>query len=388
MRRFCLALLLTGMALAAWPQKPAPPTKDAITKVTVEQLEESLAEAHGGADAELAQALMRLELTERLSAKRFAHLKEALPGQKSAQALLILADQSEFLTPPQDEIADQSVPDAAATRAMLVGIVNYVNTTQRQLPNLMATRETTGFEDRPAEDSLEATGIVSVSALPLHAVGNSSMVVTYRDRKEVVDEKATKGLKQGSPVGGLVTSGEFGPILSTVVADALKGTITWARWEEGTAGRVAVFHFTVPEAKSNYFVKFCCYVDGFSSDGQPNLAVFNQKAGYHGDLTFNPADGSILRVSLQAEMPPSGIVPNAGIVIEYSPVEIGGQSYICPARSISRLQAHAGKQEAMYSRANYKGPVKTFLNDVEFKQYRRFGTEMRILSSDASPGSN
>jgi hypothetical protein len=263
--------------------------------------------------------------------------------------------------------------------------VNYVNTTQRQLPNLMATRETTGFEDRPAEDSLEATGIVSLSALPLHAVGNSSMVVTYRDRKEVVDEKATKALKQGAPVGGLVTSGEFGPMLSTVVADALKGAITWAGWEEGTAGRVAVFHFAVPEAKSNYFVKFCCYVDGFASDGQPNLAVFNQKAGYHGDLTFNPSDGSILRVSLQAEMPPTGLVPKAGIVIEYSPVEIGGQSYTCPSRSISLLQAHAGKQEAMYSRANYKGPVKTFLNNVEFKQYRRFGTEMKILSSDAPP---
>ena len=227
---------------------------------------------------------------------------------------------------------------------------------------------------------------MSVSYLPLHRIGNSSVAVAYRDRKEVVDEKASKAMKQGAAVGGLVTSGEFGPILSTVVADALKGTITWAHWEEGTVGRTAVFHFSVPEAKSNYYVKFCCYLDGYSGDGEPERAVFNERAGYHGDISFNPADGSILRVSLQAEMPPTGIVPNAGIVIEYSPVEIGGKTYICPSRSISILQAHAGQQKAMYSKANYQGPAKTFLNDVEFKQYRRFGSDIRILSeNDTAP---
>ena len=279
MCRFALAPLLLLTALAARAQKPAQPTKDAVKPVTVEQLEQSLTETQGGADAELAQSLMRLELTERLSARRFTHLKEALPGEKSAQALLILTDRSEFLNPPKDEIVDQPVPDVAATRAMLVAIVNYVNTTQRQLPNLMATRETTGFEDRPAQDSLESTGIVSMSAMPLHQIASSTRVVTYRDRKEIVDEKASKGMKQGAPVEGLVTSGEFGPILSTVVADALKGAITWAHWEEGAAERNAVFHFSVPEGKSNYFVKFCCYVDGYQAGGEPELAVYNERAG-------------------------------------------------------------------------------------------------------------
>jgi hypothetical protein len=385
MRGLFLPLLLAPLALASFAQKPPTVAKDAATRVTVEQLEESLADAHGGGDAALAQALGRLDLTERLSAKRLAHLKEALPGDKSKEELLIVADRSEFLDPPKDEIVEDAVPDPAATRAMLVAIVNYVNTTQRQLPNLMATRETTAFEDHPAEDSLESTGIVSVSAQPMHAVSNSSVVVTYRDRKEVVDEKATKALKQGGRVGGLVTAGEFGPILSTVVADALKGSITWGRWEEGTTGHVAVFHFTVPQAKSNYSVQFCCYVEGYGGDGQPQLAVFNEKAGYHGDITFNPADGSILRVSLQAEMPSGDIVPHAGIVIEYSPIDIGGKNYICPVHSISLLESHSTKREGMVAKTNYQGPVKTFLNDVAFTQYRRFGSETRILSSDAAP---
>jgi len=333
----------------------------------------------------MAQALSRLELTERLSDTRFTHLKGNLPGDKSQQELLILADQSIFLSPPDDEIVQEPAPDPSATRQMLVQIVNYVNTTVRQLPNLMAVRETTGFEDRPSEDRLDATGTLSLSYLPIHFVGKSSIAVTYRDRKEVVDENATKSLKQGAPIGGLATTGEFGPILSTAVADALKGKITWARWEQGTSSRVAVFRFEIPDEKSSYHVKFCCVPEGYSDSGQPELKAFDERASYHGEITFDPADGSILRITMEGEMPPKGLVSNAGIAIEYGPVEIAGKSYICPLKSVSVLRAHTAMQQGMSSRTNYQGHAKTYLNAVEFSQYRRFGSEIHILAGDNQP---
>lgn len=86
-----------------------------------------------------------------------------------------------------------------------------MNTTARQLPNLIATRETAGFEDRPQQDVQQETAVVGLSYLPLHLVGKSSFVVTYRERKEVVDEAATKALKHGPQIGGLVTSGSSVP---------------------------------------------------------------------------------------------------------------------------------------------------------------------------------
>jgi len=122
-----------------------------------------------------------------------------------------------------------------------------------------------------------------------------------------------------------------------------------------------------------------------NSDQEPNLQPFNERAGYHGELVFNPADGSILRVTLEAEMPPTGLVPTAGIAIEYGPVEIGGQTYICPTKSVSLLRAHTAIPQGMSSRANYKGDPKTYLNDVEFNQYRRFGSEARILTENQPP---
>jgi hypothetical protein len=381
MRTFALAALLAALARPALAADPAP-----SKKVTVDELTQVLAADHGDADADVAHQLSTLELTERLSAARFARFKADLPGEKAQQALVILADRSAFLDPPGDEIAADPMPGPDATRQMLVQIVNYVNTTVRQLPNLMAMRDTTGFEDRPQEDTQEPTGLTTLIYLPLHVVGKSSFAVTYRDRKEVVDESATKALRHGSQIGGLVTSGEFGPILSTVLADALKGKITWARWEQSTGGRAAVFHYAVPEEKSSYYVKFCCVVNGYRDDGQPDLQVFDERASYHGEITFDPADGAILRITLQAEMPPKGLVSSAGIDIEYGPVEIGGKTYICPAKSVSVLLAHTTQPPVgMQARSNYHGTAKTFLNDVVFGQYRRFGSETRILTGENEP---
>jgi hypothetical protein len=377
-----LAALLAALVLLAAAAKATTPKPEAPEKVTVNQLEQALSAAHGKSDAEVAQTLSSLELAERLSTVRLDHLKADLPGGKSQQALAILADQSAFLPPPESDTVTDPIPDPAATRQMLVQIVNYVNATLRQLPNLIAIRETTGFEDRPAEDSLESTGVVSLSYLSLHEVGKSSIAITFRDRREVEDESASNAFKHEGKIGGLITSGEFGPILSTVLADAIKGKITWARWERGPSGRLAVLHFAVPDGQSNYRVKFCCIPNGLTSTGQPDMQVFDERSSYHGDITFDPANGSILRIALQAEMPPKGLVPNAGIVVEYGPVEIGGKTYLCPVKSVSVLQAHTALQQGAISRTNYQGAAKTFLNEVEFDQYRRFGSETRIVSGD------
>jgi hypothetical protein len=374
-------LLFTSAFLSITAQAESKPP--ATQSVSVDQLAQTLTASHGKSDADLAEQLSTIELTERLNGTQLTRLSGTLPGVKSREALILLADKSAFLDPPAAEIPANPAPDTAATRQMLVQIVGYVNTTLRQLPNLIASRETTGFEDRPQEDSLEATGIVSYSYQPLHFVGRSFATVTFRDRKEIVDERTRKGGNEGK-IGGMITSGEFGPILSVVVADALKGRISWARWEQGASGRLAVFHYSVLEDKSNYRVKFCCIVNGYDASGKPDLLPFDEQSAYHGEIAFDPSNGTILRLTIRAELPINGLVSNAGVVMEYAPFEIGGKDYICPARSISLLEAHTEQPHGMYSKADYKGPAKTFLNDAVFDQYKRFGSETRILTGDNS----
>lgn len=377
-KRMLVGVLLwaTGQVLLLAAEPPS-------TQVSLEQLTNAAVDLSRDSDAGAAQHLAALDLTERIDISHLSKLLAMMPGEKSRTALMLVADKAAFLGSPSSAIGDDPTPDAGATRAMLVKVVNYVNTTNRQLPNLMAERTTTGFEDRPSEDALEATGVVSYSYLPLHWMGRSTVPVTYRDRKEVVDEKAGKGKKEGAGIGGLVTSGEFGPVLSIVVGDALKGQITWARWERGNGERVAVFHFEVPEQKSNYRLQFCCVVEGYDSNGIPDMEKFDERAGYHGEIAFNPEDGSVLRLTAIAEMPAGGLVPHAGFGIEYGPVDIGGRSYICPLHGVAMLQAHTTHQQAVISRSAYRGEAKTFLNDIAFSKYRRFGSEVRIVPAGA-----
>lgn len=103
MRTLVLLLTLTGFVIPALGAK----------RVAVDQLEQTLAAAHSLQDAEVARQLSGLELTERLSTAKLDRLKAELPGEKSRQALMILADASAFLDPPATEISNQPAPDLA-----------------------------------------------------------------------------------------------------------------------------------------------------------------------------------------------------------------------------------------------------------------------------------
>lgn len=374
-RSICIGFIAACAVLASAEDKP-----DAPKTVTVAALQQALGAGNGKTDAEVAQQFGSLKLSERLSTDTLMQLSSKLPGQRSRQALLLLADQSAFLAPPDAEIANKPTPSPAETRQMLVRIVNYVNTTLHQLPNFIATRHTTAFEDEPRRDVLEGNATVSYSYQPLHFVAETTATVTYRDHKEEIDQHPRAASSNRQKVGGLVTAGEFGPILTVVVADALKGKITWARWENFREGTEAVFHYSVPAKDSHDRVRFCCVVNGYSRDGQADMQIFDEQPAYQGEIAFNPLDGSILRLTVEAEMPSTGLVPEAGIVVEYRPVDIGGKNYVCPYRSVSHLLAHVQPQQGMFSRADFKGPAKTFLNDVSFGEYRRFGSESRILT--------
>jgi hypothetical protein len=263
---------------------------------------------------------------------------------------------------------------------MMVAIVGYVNNNLHQLPNFVATRSTNAFEDRPAEDMVGpgGAGTVSLSYQPIHFVAKSSSSVTYRESHEVVDGKTAA--KPGSQPKGLVTFGEFGPFLSTVVADAVKGKITWARWVQGTDGPEAVFHFQVPKKQSNYIVRFCCTTEDASASFTTH--VFSEQAAYHGEVQFNPATGAILRITVEAELDPGELVSKAGMVVEYSPTPIGASQVVLPARSVSLLQAHTARPRSGMQSPTYTGTPKTFLNDTAFTDYHQFRGEARILTGE------
>ena len=358
-----VAGLLMGIALPAFAAK----------RVTVKQLDELLIAAHGKPDGRVAEQLSGLVLTERASSVRLLRWETDFPGRRTRDALVALADVSAFLDSPASEIRDLSVPGLDEQRRIMSLAAEYVSKVIPQLPNFLATRKTAYFEDSPSEPyfnpDLPTGGLGLTEYRPLHVVGKSSVAVTYRDGREVLDAGTQKDHKPGTQSDWLTTTGEFGPILAIVVGDAIRGTVTWGHWEQGATGPQAVLHYAVPQEKSRYKVVSPC-----------QAGIDQEFPAYHGEIAVDPAGGSILRLTIVADMNPTCRVAKANILVEYGPVDIGGRSYICPVKCVSLTRMPV--DEAPKGVQAPTAPLKTQLNDVSFEGYHLFRAESRILTGD------
>jgi VWFA-related protein len=373
-----ITILFTLPALAAKP-------------VSTDQLEQFLESAHGKTDAEVARQIAELRLTERLSSARLVEMQKQLPGDRSIQALQALADESAFLSPSPSESTEKAAPDLPEQRRIMGLVVAYVRKAIPQLPNFLATRVTTRFEDKPQR------GADFVNKYePLHQVANHSAQVSYQDGRELLDTGA-KSVKDQTPERGLTTWGEFGPILATVLLDAARSRLAWQRWEQGQSGPLAVFAYSVPRESSHYEVDYCCV-----SDSEGRTHVFHELEAYHGEMSVDPATGAILRLKVEAEIKAGEPVSRADLLVEYAKVEIGGGNYICPVHSIALSRARSlGQDDVEMVQASPRGagggasltPVlvgttadttqQTLLNDVSYLQYHVFRAESRVLTEGA-----
>jgi hypothetical protein len=389
MRKLILLVIFGLMALPA----------SAAHRFTVGQLRQFVSSqlAAGRRDSSMAGDLAGIELTEQLTPSAMEGIRNELkPGPKTIAALGLLSDCSTFLSPPADEVASQSAPDLKAQQAMLNRASDFALNALRHLPDFLATRTTRSFESSSifvsnrkvnGDDSGANTADpdrISVQS-PFYEAGTFDREITYREGHELSgdsDLAAGQRLMPSSEPLGLVSSGEFGSELATILLDVEKGQITWGHWEQTSAGLTAVFHYTVPPGAANYSVDFCC-VRHFENGGPhpkwtfriPGVGdITNSYRGtppYHGNLYLNPSTGTVLRVTLVAELKDSDPITQVASSVQYGPEEIGGKIFVLPLHGmvISSFRSSPGSE------------IKTVLriNETSFANYHRFGSTVRVL---------
>lgn len=375
------AMLIALAALLATP--PAFAAKN----VTVEELSREIASLGKTKDAKAAGQLYELQLTQRLSAKELNALEAELPGPESRRALVAVTDQAEFLDPPPNEIPNQPAPSVDQQRAIIAKSIDYAEATLHQLPNLYARRDTIRYEDVPAGLRNERTDTI-MPYQPLHPVSRSIATVLYRDGKEIVQKQAAQQGASTPAATGMVTFGEFGPIFSVLYGDLPKGNLRWGYWEHGKIGLEAVFRFNVAKRDSHYLVRYCCII------GQ----IFQQFPAYHGEITIDPSKGTILRLTLIADMTADDPLANSELMVQYGSVEVGGKKYFCPVRNISVSRAPAQSVQSVVKTGTFGAPppdesrlgvpLETMLNEAVFDQYHIFRGDVQILTADNAEGAS
>jgi VWFA-related protein len=354
----------------------------AVRPVTVEQLGQVLTTAHDRPDAELAQQLSELTLTERLSSTKLLSWTGGLRGGKARQALVALADASAFLDPPAGEIPVDAPPDHNAQQRITSLALEYLNKALPNLPNFYATRTTVHYQESPPFEK----GDAKITYQPLHIADTVKDTVLYRNGYEVGESDTARNKKRKVDEPYLVTYGTFGPLLRGMI-DAIvlaPGGLAWRRWEQGASKPLAVFDYVVPVGKSSYDTGGCCLPDG---DG---TSAFQNRAGYHGEIAIDPATGALLRMELIFDLKSTTPLIQSEIMTEYGPVEIGGKSYICPVRSvsISRGRSMAVLSETLQDRQKIAwresfrtyGPYATMLNDITFDSFHMFRADSQMLT--------
>jgi VWFA-related protein len=379
MRRVLIAALVLAVALPSWAAK----------HMTVAQLAQMLSaeSAVHKPDAEIAQKINGVELSERLSEKTLGQLSQPFPaGSKAAVALLLLADRSAFLDPPASEEPTTPAPDAAAQQKMLEAAQRFVLETLPRLPNLLATRTTLSFDDSPQE----VTKGGYAQRVGLHLIGSSKAEVSVNNEKGY-PLTTVAGQAPAQPQGGLTTWGEFGSALLIILSDSAHGKVTWSHWEETSSGALAVFHYDVPESASHYEID--TPVEALQSNGGSNrwariggsgamtaastTKMRRAKPAYRGSLWIDPATGTIVRLTLVADLRGNPTFESGAILVDYGSVPIAGRTLICPVRSLALSAAPPSVH------ATLAGEATEWLNENLFTSYHLFAATTRILTENS-----
>lgn len=334
----------------------------AQTRLTVRQLESFLLtrDTQKHSDAIIARELASLQLSEQLTDASLANFASRFRiGPQSAEQLEVIAAASNFEPPPAAEVDSQPPPDSREQNRIFQSAREYASSTALRLPDFLALRSTRSYNNTP-----QLTGRKHKAAMWMHFVGAYRRQVSVRAGQEVSLPDASNQNSGNSHTEGLTTWGEFGPLLVTVLADAQSGSITWNRWQNDANGkRLAVFRYTVPRSASHDLIDLCCYF------------TFRDKPAYHGELYVDPASGTILQITLDADLPSDAPMIASRLSVQYAPVEIGGKTYICPVRGTAVSVVHDRELELLIG----AGPER-FVNLVSFTNYHKFVSTSRILT--------
>jgi hypothetical protein len=257
-------------------------------------------------------------------------LEAAAPGPAGELAITVPTD---AIPPPTPEESQALIGDA---RERAVGYKNG-------LPNFMCVEVT----DR----SLDPTGRGSWKHRD-----TITELLRYRDKNEARMVLEVDGRPAASTdpdaIKGPTSTGEFGGVLSAVFEPSARADFKWKETDTLGSGTVQVFDYKVAKENSNYSVR--------GSNGlQPTVS-------FHGKVFVDSATRSVRRVTLIAEDLPKDFPTHASTVsVDYDYVSINAHDYLMPISAEVSLQE--GRHEAI-------------LNTIEFRDYRRFGSNVKILN--------
>lgn len=164
-----------------------------------------------------------------------------------------------------------------------------------------------------------------------------------------------KPVKKGSPMDtGTWSTGEFGSILGDIFSPATRARFALARNSEAAGVKAKVFDFSVQQPNSHWKVIL-------------GRTIY---PAYSGAVWIDPATATVLRIEKKGrEIPATFGLDHFESAVDYDWVRIGSQKYLLPVKSENI--------------ACFRGTSDCTLNQIEFRNYRKFSAESQILQVES-----
>jgi VWFA-related protein len=181
-----------------------------------------------------------------------------------------------------------------------------------------------------------------------------SELLTYRDRMESRKMLAVDGhdaRSEPDPAKGMVSHGEFGGVLNAIFEPSAHAVFTWKQ-----SGLIAGEHVDI------YEYKIAAKDSSFSLTGDNN---WQYNTAFHGLVSIDSATLGVRQLTAIADdLPKDFSIHASAMRVDYGYIAINGHDYLLPTQATIALLRH--KHEGV-------------LNEIQFRDYKRFGATARVL---------
>jgi hypothetical protein len=297
-------------------------------------------------DRQVAEYLRKVKLTDKLDDRTIEDLQSLGAGPRTVAALRELSEASASLPvapppPPKPVYVPPPPPDSEEQAKIIDQARDYALNYTKQLPNFICVQVTRRDVDPTGTGNNWYHSDTITARLSYNGFENYEVILHN-------DQPVANG-KDMRQFGGTTSEGEFGSMLKEIFEPATHTEFSWDHWATLRRRKTYVFAYDVQQQFSQYHVE---------ADDAPSIVP-----AYRGLVYIDYDSKAVVKIVMSPyDLPSTFPIHNITSSLDYDLETIGDMQYMLPLRSVL-----TSKRDRQMTR-----------NDIEFRLYRKFGTESTI----------
>ncbi|MGA2215949.1 MAG: hypothetical protein ABSH31_21940 [Bryobacteraceae bacterium] len=306
-------------------------------------------------DNKVAEYLRHVKLTDKLDDRTIEDLQSLGAGAKTVAVLRELGDASASLPPapppaPKPVYVPPPPPDSVEQEKIIEQARDYALNYTKQLPNFICVQVTRRDYDPTGTGNNWYHSDTITARLSYNGAENYEVIL--HNNQPVTNANMRQ-------FGGTTSEGEFGSMLDQIFEPETHTQFSWDHWGKLRGRKTYVFAYDVQQEYSKYHVE--------ADDDKLSIVP-----AYRGLVYIDEDTKMVVKVVMTPyDMPSTFPIREITSSLDYDLETIGDRQYMLPLKSVL-----TSKRTRQMTR-----------NDIEFRLYRKFGTESTIKfeTPDALP---